>query len=291
MARAEKAIRNAIGKSSKLAERGVLVRPQGSYRNRTNVPAESDVDVYVAAQHVFFNDYDQLDGGGADPSLIERIQRQAGFSVLTGYEFRTYKDEVEEALVAHFGRGAVVRGDKAFDIHENTYRVDSDCLAAWRYRLWGQAIGAGYASRDGIAFNPDSKPWKTIFNFPEQQYANGVTKHAATRDRFKKNVRILKNLRNEMADAHVAAADPIPSFLIECLVWNVPNSTFTGLSFFSELREVLRAIYHGTTDGEPDNQRWTEENGIKFLFHPEQPWTRAEANTFALAAWSYVGFA
>ena len=38
------------------------------------------------------------------------------------------------------------------------------------------------------------------------------------------------------------------------------------------------------------SDEWTEENGIKILFHGRQPWTRTQALQFVNAAWTYVGF-
>ena len=51
-------------------------------------------------------------------------------------------------------------------------------------------------------------------------------KNDATGRRFKAVVRILKRLRNEMVDNGHKVAGPIPSYLIECLIWNVPNEGF-----------------------------------------------------------------
>lgn len=287
MERAEREIRAAIGKSTKLSSRGVRVFSQGSYRNRTNVPGESDVDICVEAQEVFISDWDWVDERArTDDAVRADLERRANLYRLTDYDYTTYKAEVEEALVAYFGRAAVVRSDKVFDIHETGSRVESDCLAAWRYRLWRSVL----TSEDGIAFFADSKPFTRITNFPDQQYANGVAKHAATRDRFKKIVRILKNLRNEMAEAGEKTAEPISSFLTESLVWNVPDARFGLPTFHEEVKVVLASIYTATKDDETSKD-WLEENGIKLLFHWTQKWTRAEANAFALAAWGYVGFA
>lgn len=52
MARAEKAIRDAIAASPALSTRDIVVFPQGSYRNRTSVPRESDVDICVMTRDV-----------------------------------------------------------------------------------------------------------------------------------------------------------------------------------------------------------------------------------------------
>lgn len=55
--RAVTAIKKAIEYDSALSERGVSVFAQGSYQNRTNVRADSDVDVCVRCDDVFFPQY------------------------------------------------------------------------------------------------------------------------------------------------------------------------------------------------------------------------------------------
>lgn len=259
---------------------------QGSYRNRTTVPRDSDVDICVMARGVFMSSWDWVEAN-ASSERIEELQREAEIRSITDYDFPTYKNEVEAALVDHFERAFVKRGDKAFDIHENTYRVESDCLAAWKYRNWRRNSFGRLESVDGVTFQTDKGVW--IENYPDQQFERGEIKHALTAKHYRSVVRILKNLRNEMADEGNKAAEPIPSFLIECLVWNVPNSVFGNRTWYVELREALRTIYLATEDDERCKE-WLEANGVKFLFHWQQGWTRAQANAFILAAWSEVGY-
>ena len=61
---------------------------------------------------------------------------------------------------------------------------------------------------------------------------NGFAKNSATRRNFKSVVRILKRLRNEMEDDGIVTAQPIPSYLIECLTWNVPDDKFSMIAPF-----------------------------------------------------------
>ena len=56
-------------------------------------------------------------------------------------------------------------------------------------------------------------------------------------------MRALKALRNEMEEKGVEAAKPITGFLIECLVWNIPNSCFGNLLYTDDVRECLVYIY------------------------------------------------
>ena len=88
-----------------------------------------------------------------------------------------------------------------------------------------------------------------IQNYPKQQHENGVAKHARTARRFKKMVRIVKKLRVEMDEAGIAAAEPIPSFLIESLVYRVPDDPFGGPPFYAELRSVLAWLYNNLGRG------------------------------------------
>ena len=55
-ANAERAVRNAITKSPKLNNRNITIFTQGSYRNRTNVRKDSDVDLGVLCYDAFFYD-------------------------------------------------------------------------------------------------------------------------------------------------------------------------------------------------------------------------------------------
>lgn len=289
MQHAVTAIRGAIDCSATLAPHDIEVLGTGSFKNRTHIPSESDVDIAVIYKDVFFSDWDFADPRAAtDPAVVQALMREADVSPAS-YRYADYKNEVEAALVTHFGRAAVHRGDKAFDIRENTYRVESDCMAMFEHRQWTRNAAGRLVYTTGTMFLPDSDPGKEILNYPKQQFENGEAKHVRTDRRFKKMVRVVKNLSNEMGDRKIAAAEPIPSFLIECLVYQVPDTYFGKSSFYEELRVVLAFIAVNTASDDLC-EKWTEVNEIKFLFHIAQPWTRGQANAFARAAWTYVGF-
>jgi hypothetical protein len=277
--RAEREVRTAVAASPALSRRTVQVFPQGSYRNRTNVPRESDVDICVLCTDSFFSDVFPTN---------EPLQKSVQALPDADYRYPAYKNDLEAALVAHFGRTVVKRGDKAFNIRETTYRVEADAIATFenrRYTGFDSYGGPTYIT--GTAFVPDSGG-RTV-NWPQQHYDNGVAKNTSTRDRFKAMTRVIKNLRNEMDDQAVAAAKPVPSFLLECLVWNVPDSTFGHSTYSDELKEIIRSIYLGTRT-EEECSEWREVNALKYLMRGSQPWTRQQANAFALAAWQYVGY-
>jgi len=90
-----------------------------------------------------------------------------------------------------------------------------------------------------------------------------------------------------MAAEKIAAADPIPSYLIECLVWNAPDSAFLGEAYVDNLKAIL-AYLHVNTQSDLLCSTWCEVNALKLLFGAHQPWTRSAANEFVLAAWNFA---
>lgn len=271
---AESVVRNAIRSYPAFASRNIEVFPQGSYRNGTNVRANSDVDICVRCMDVCFSDvpagYSKTDVGLVDAS----------------YTYAAFEDDVERALRAYLGAAAVSRGNKAFDLHANTYRVDADVVPTFEHRRYS-IHGGSYTYLSGAELIPDGG--SRIINWPHQNYANGTSKNTLTGTRFKKLVRVLKRLRDEMVVEGNVFAKPIPSYLIECLVWNAPNSAFVGDSYAENLRSILLHLY-ASTQTDPACSEWCEVNELKYLFRGNQPWTRADVNTFVVAAWNRVGF-
>jgi hypothetical protein len=139
----------------------------------------------------------------------------------------------------------------------------------------------------GTELHPDDGG--RIINWPRQNYKNGVEKNEATSRRFKAVTRIMKNLRNEMVEKGDASAEPIPSYLIECLVWNVPNPNLGQNTYVSDVRNAIAHLWNETRSDESCKE-WGEVNELKYLFRQGQPWTRDKVNAFLQAAWDYIGF-
>lgn len=271
---AEGVVRNAIRAYDGFSSRNVLVFAQGSYRNGTNVRANSDVDVCVCNMDICFSDL-PAGYGFSDVGLVD-----------AAYTYAEFKDDVGRALRAYLGSSAVSRGEKAFDLHENTYRVDADVVPTFEHRRY--RIDGGKSSyTSGTELRPDGGG--RIINWPHQNYENGTVKNSLTSTRFKKLVRVLKRLRDEMLADGVAAADPIPSYLIECLVWNAPNDAFVHEAYADNLRAILLHLFSSTESDAPCSE-WGEVNELKYLFRGNPPWTRQAVNDFIIAAWNHARF-
>jgi hypothetical protein len=269
-------IRDALQESPALAKHKFEVYPQGSYANFTNVVRDSDVDIAVELTEII--DLDFI-GDAKGLSVTDVMSRYSG-----GYSLREFKDDVERALISKFGSAAVERGKKAIHIRERRAGLAADVVPCETHRTYFSRTR--YA--EGIALRNDARPNELIHNFPRQHLKNGNAKNADTSKRYKRVVRILKRLENEMVDKGVI--EPVPSFLIESAVWNISNGAFVSNTWVRRVQSVLAAIYEGTkSDSCVRSSDWMEVNSIKYLFHPAQGWTHKQANEFAYEAWNYLG--
>ena len=274
---AETAARKAIKADKRLAALDISVFAQGSYRARTNVRQNSDVDICVRYNSAFFPDYPK------------GTTRETFGNVEVSLSFADFKDMVQKALEDYFGKAGVTRGNKAFDVRANTYRIEADVVPTFEHRRYtGKRNADGsHHHLSGVAFDPDSG--ERIINWPEQTYNNGVERNTATGRKYKRVIRILKRLRDKMQDQDVAIAKKTPSFLIECLAWNADINAFHRGTYTVIVRHLLADLWNRTRKDE-DCSDWGEVNELKYLFRIAQPWTRQEANEFLQAAWGYIGY-
>lgn len=272
-----KAINEALG-VSRLAAYSFDVYAKGSYPAFTNVVRDSDVDI-AAELTTFFGNRFVRDAANLSIEDVG-VTPYTGDATLAGF-----KDDVERVLVDAFGAHAVDRGKKAIHIRESSRSLKADVVPCVTNKTWVSQ----YSSYKGVKLRNDERPSEIILNYPKQHLAEGTSKNDATSRRYKRVVRILKCLENEMVDHGVI--DFVPSLLIESAVYNVPNSYFAADTWTARVEGALTHIFNGTkTDDCVSSEDWLEVNRCKYLFFSGQNWTHATANNFALQAWRYVGF-
>jgi hypothetical protein len=274
---ATRMIQDALRASRVLALRTLEVFVHGSYRNNTNVRLGSDVDVCVRCMDAVYPDY--TFAGGATNATFGYSDSSYGPAAL--------KSDVEAALRAHFGRLAVHRGNKVLQLHENTYRVSADVATTFERRRYHRRADGGYWYESGTMLITDDG--QRIENWPHQHYENGTNKNLRTKKRFRAVVRILKRLRDEI-EVRGGDSVPVPSFLIESLVWNAPDACFGHASYSEDVRLVLAYLMTQLAQDATCHE-WGEVNERKYLFRGSQAWTRAQASTFVITSWCYLGFA
>lgn len=245
-------IKRAIDASSEINSSSVNVYVKGSYASNTNVRRDSDVDVAVEwtrwayVQRAF-------DAVGKTPAEL-------GFTPIeTGPSPTEFRGQVERALFTVFGAAVDTSGDKAINVTAATGTLDADVVPCFRLTRY-DAPGRSYA---GHRIFPRSGG--RINNFPEQNLRNGRAKNNRTNRRYKQIVRCLKRLEGELvADGKIPRE--YPGYVVECLLYNVPEGYFTREpTLLQTLRDCLAYLWGGLREEEKYTE-WEEVNELLYLF-------------------------
>ena len=233
---------------------------QGSYRNDTNIRGDSDVDVVVEMTSTVKYDTNSL-------SHYEQGLVSASFQPAT-YDWNDFRREVLKALQSGFGSRMVGHGNKSIKLKANPPRLAADVVVCMEHRQYTSR----YSYVEGITFYAlHDKRW--IINFPKEHFKNGAAKSARTGDRYKRTVRMFKNARNHLESTGRVSASLAPSYFVECLLYNAPDSAFR-YSFQETYRSVVNWIVQNDLD------ELVCQNGQQRLFgsSPEQ-WSVVDAKS------------
>ena len=269
-------IKDAVTSYDKLSDCTMEIFAQGSYANNTNVRQNSDVDICVMLTSTFFCNY--VDG---------KTDIDYGYTA-GSITYSDYKSYIVEALKKKFGNNVVAVGNKSIDIKSNSYHVNADVVPTFQYRDFKiisstdpikYVEGVKYVAMDGTE----------VINYPKDHIINGKQKNNNTNYEYKKLVRIMKHIRDDMVDDGKTDGDKITSFLIECLVWNVPNDTITGSNTWAGT--VQNAISHLWNDIKDDKHKeWGEVSERLYLFHFARKWTAEGTKDFLYNMYNYLEF-
>ena len=272
---AERMVREAINSDETLKEKSTEIFGQGSYANNTNVRLDSDIDINVRFTGGFY--YGIPDGMNDEDFGLDKLGS-------TGYSFSKFKDDVEEALVDKFGRKDVKRKDKCITVLANSYRIENDVVPTWNYREY---LKSGKYHEGGKFF---SESGRHIINYPKKHLENGKNKNASTFRRFKRLTRLHRKIRYTMMDDGYDINGNITSFLLECLVWNVPNSSINNYDTWTErLKQSIIHLYQKTKNKNACKE-WGEVSERLYLFHPGRKWSYEDVNEYMVQLWNYLEY-
>lgn len=239
----------SIEMRNEVNNRKVKIFIQGSYANNTNVRTQSDVDIAVVEEDIFTDVY------------RKGVTRENYGFVAAQERNTTFKNEVQDALIAKF-KEDVERKNKSIKIHGNTYRKDADAVPCRRYRDYqGDYLYKPDNYIGGILIKADDG--SSIINYPEQHIANGKKKNNETNYSYKKMVRIMKKMRYLMEESGYSSASGVSSFMLESLLWNLPNSVFTKWSYTYKF--IFEDILNYAFNNKSQFSYYKEANGIKAL--------------------------
>ena len=270
----ERHVKEAISEDDKLNKMSIEVFGQGSYANDTNVRLNSDIDINVMYMDGYF--FELPDGATEVDVGIDKTPASS-------YSFKEFKNDVEAALVEKFGRDQVVRKNKCITVKATAQRVQTDVVPTWQFRRYSK--DKSFVA--GVRFYPDDSFWP-VTNYPKQHIRNAVKKNSDTQKRFKRLTRLHRKLRYKMKEDQVAVSDNITSFLLECLIWNVPNRIMNNNeTWTSRLRESIVYLYQQTKEDKSCTD-WGEVSELLYLLRGGRKWSRSDVNAYMLQLWNYL---
>lgn len=279
--RTEAQIKAALKASSALGGVKYKVYAKGSYANNTNVRLDYDVDIAVECYDFYY--YDK-EGVGADVRKAAAVETAIA-PYKGGYTYVDFKRDVEAALVSYYGRSAVTRGNMAMRVREEKTTLPADIVPCFEYHYVYDVDAYGQP-----VYHQGTRVYKDkgghVHNWPVQQLAKGIEKNNSTGRRYKRMVRALKRIENELVTK--GKLSELPSFLMECLVYNVPNNLLNNSTYLADMRGVLATIFNETLSSGNYN-KWLEVSERKWLFRSSQPWTYQQAHELAATAWVHMG--
>lgn len=268
----ERMVRDCINSDPTLKGMNIKTFGQGSYVNDTNVRLNSDVDLNVEYVDAFYFDLPP-----------RKTRTDFGLNNPVSYSAQEFKNDIQSVLFKKFGND-VIRKNKCIVIEGNTNRVGADVVPTWQYRRYSE--NGSYV--EGIRFFADNG--QTVTNFPIQHIENGKEKNRLTQRRFKRLTRIYKRIRAKMIDDGESVNGNITSFLLECLLWNVPNQIFNDYANWTDrLRESIVFLWNNTKE-DKDCNNWSEVSGLLSLFSNDRKWAQADVNTYLLQLWRYLEY-
>jgi hypothetical protein len=237
----------ALADSKRLRGLDYDIFGQGSFANETNIAKSSDVDLIVELKLPF-----EPKTSGLSPS-DERVFKQVYEESL--YDWHDFLSDVIATLRRSYW---VERARKCLDIldFDSPLRLPADVVPALEYREYSRMRSAERETYRLAVFFHDVDGTR-IVSYPRQHHRNGQEKDQATHGRFKEIVRAVKNARDFVAPSDGKPA--VSSYLLECLVYNVPDEIF---------RQPLPEAFQAVVDWLTAQENWLDfdcQNGITRL--------------------------
>jgi hypothetical protein len=243
---------------------------QGSYRNSTNIRGDSDVDVVVEFNSVFYSNKDKL-----TPQQLNDFNE---FYSDGKYSLESFKEAVIRRLKSHYGEEYVEVGNNSIKVLANSGRLDCDviCCAGYReYNSFSKINISDYSM--GIVFWTNETNQKVV-NFPKLHFENGASKNQNCNFNYKSSLRIIKNMKLRIVSNGLIESSLAPSYFVESLLFNMPDIVFQNSTQYSRVLALLN-----TFDNYSDTQleALVCQNRQRYLFgNTKQQWNIADCRNF-----------
>jgi len=277
MQNAESMLRKALSVSTIIQSSDYEIFGQGSYANNTNIRLNSDIDINVCYTAAFYCD---MPNG--------KVAEDYGISP-TDYSFQQYKDDIERMLIASYGYSEVIRKNKCITVKGNTYRIQMDVVPTYKYIRFNHIHNRNPI--EGVLLYADDNRIQKVKNYPKQHIQNGIAKNHQTKRRYKRLARIFKNVWLNMDNEGYYPNKNVTSFLLECLAYNVPTSTYiknTQICYWNDiLREALFYLWNSTGEDSNVYDEWGEVSELLYLMRGHK-WNRQDVHDYMSSMYDYL---
>jgi hypothetical protein len=236
---------------------------QGSYANTTNIRGESDVDIVIECNSIFYN------------NLTENEKQRLGFTK-GNHDLDDFKNEVVDALISYYGNNYVdTSGANSIKVlrSDTNNRLYADVIVCASYRHYESLR----LRAEGITFW--NKKNSQIINYPKLHKSNGAIKNSNAGGCYKQTVRMFKNARKYMTDGDAKLKKKFPSYFVECLIYNVPNKYFYGNTWQIVFVDILNYLIEVFDEDNVEN--FTTQSGMHYLIgNSSVQWCKSDAQDF-----------
>lgn len=243
---------------------------QGSYRNSTNIRGDSDVDVVVEFNSLFYSNKDELSW--------QQLQDFNECYSDGKYSLTSFTDAVIQRLKCYYGDAYVKVGNNSIKILANSGRLDCDviCCAEYReYRSFSKVATTNYAK--GIVFWTNETDEKVV-SFPKIHFDNGRLKTQVCNSNYKSTIRIIKNMKAKLVNNGTIKSSLAPSYFIEGFIFNMPDINFKNTSHYARVLAVLNTLYNYS---DSQLEELVCQNKQRYLFgNTNQQWSIVDCKTF-----------
>jgi hypothetical protein len=261
--------------AARLEGMSYAIYPQGSYANKTNIAADSDVDMVIALSSAFYPNKEKL----SQPEL-EEYAKHYEESELTWHRFR---EAVVRVLQSNY---LVQERSKCVKVRSNLIRLPADVLIALDYRYYNSF--PDFLSQDfegGVQFY--TSKGAEIVNYPKKHIESCRDKNISTAGRYRCAVRVAKNARNALVadDETPVRAGSVPSYFLESLLWNVPDRFYSD-DLMTSYGRVIGWLQENP--GKLDNMDFPNRMGKLFGDAPDAVWNTSNAQAIINAMHAQV---
>ena len=267
-----KMIKEAIRSYDNLKHKDIEIFIQGSYANNTNVRTKSDVDVCIMLKDTFYSEY---------PNGYTR--EDYGFTEGTN-SFDDFRKDIINALKNKYGTENIKLGNKSIKIESTSYRVEADAVPAFQYRNY-KIINSTNPNWfvEGIKFYSSAND--EVINYPKEHIKNGKQKNNDTHRRYKRTARIFKRIRHQMKQDGIYVKGCISSFLIESLLYNVPDFQFTyDEPWNNKIKDIIKYLQ------DANKENYVEVSNRLKLFDDTRKWDIDSVDKFLKQMYNFLGY-